>query len=158
MAVGITISKHGWAYPAKSLAEKGGKYIYNITLSADHDNGEVVGKGDFIELDRYKEGTAADLEAVVVDTAPNGNFYVEIKNPGTALIIRQVPVIEYEFNRSIKEEASFYNEKGDTVRGYELAVGDIWEMSADCFSETVKVGDAVTATSGKLAKKTGGKG
>lgn len=153
MAVSITIAKHGCAYPAKSLAEKGGKYIHNITISQDHDNGDVVGRGDFIELDRYKEAVSSGLEAVIVDTAPNGNFYVEIKEPGDALILRNVPVIPYEFNREVRHESAFYNEKDDTVRGYELAVGDIWELSEDCFSETVKVGDTVTATSGKWAKK-----
>lgn len=152
MAVNITIAKHGYAYPAKSLAEKGGKYIHNITITDDHDNGDVVGRGDFIELDRYEETTSTGLEAVVVDTAPNGNFYVEIKEPGDALILRNVPVIPYEFNREVQHESAFYNEKGDTVRGYELAVGDIWELSAECFNEEVKVGDAVTATSGKWSK------
>lgn len=156
MAVSITIAKHGVAYPSKSLAEKGGKYIHNITLTKDHDNGEIVGRGKFIELDRYEEGDATAFSAVIVDTAPNGNFYVEVKDPGDALIIRQVPVIEYEFNRDVKQEASFYNEKGDTVRGYETAKGDIWEMSASCFSEKVAVGDEVTGTNGKLAKKAAG--
>lgn len=149
----MTIEKHGYAYPAKSLAEKGGKYIHNITITDDHDNGDVVGRGDFIELDRYEEGTSEGLEAKIVDNAPNGNFYVEIIEPGDALILRNVPVIPYEFNREVQQENVFYNEKGDTVRGYELAIGDIWELSAECFSETVKVGDAVTATSGKWAKK-----
>lgn len=157
MAVQITIGKHGWAYPAKSLAEKGGKYIHNITITDDHDNGDVVGRGDFIELDRYKETTSSGLDALVVDIAPNGNFYVEIKDPGDALILRNVPVIPYEFNREVQHESSFYNEKGDTVRGYELAVGDIWELSSECFSEAVEVGDAVTATSGKWSKKGGSK-
>lgn len=153
MAVKFTIEHHGWAYPSKSLAEKGGKYIHNITISKDRDNGEVVGRGEYIELDRYGEADAEGFEAVVVDTAPNGNFYVEVKEPGTALILRNVPVIAYEFNREIQQESVFYNEKGDTVRGYELAVGDIWEMSAECFEGAVTVGDTVTATNGKLAKK-----
>ncbi len=112
MAVNITIAKHGYAYPAKSLAEKGGKYIHNITITDDHDNGDVVGRGDFIELDRYEETTSTGLEAAVVDLAPNGNFYVEIKEPGDALILRNVPVIPYEFNREVQQESSFYNEKG----------------------------------------------
>ncbi len=158
MAVNLSIEKHGWAYPSKVLAALGGKYIHNITLSKDHDNGDVVGRGDFIELDRYAEGDATEVEAKIVATAPNKNFYVEIVNPGDALIVRQVPVIEYEFNRDIKQEDSFYNEKNDTVRGYELAKGDIWEMSASCFSEEVEVGDSVTATNGKWKKKTASSG
>lgn len=156
MAVSMTIATHGWAYPSKVLAATGGKYVYNITIEKDHDNGEVVGRGEFIELDRYKEADATEVEALIVDYAPNGNFYMEIVNPGDALILRNVPVTPYKFNATVKQEKVFYNEKGDTVRGYELAKGDVWEVSPECFGYEAKIGDSVTATNGKFAKKTAG--
>lgn len=152
MAVKLTIEKHGVAYPSKVLAQTGGKHIYNITIEKDHDNGEIVAKGEFIELDRYKEADASGLKAKVVAPSPNGNWYVEIEEAGTALMLRNVPVTPYEFNREITNENVFYNEAGDTVRGYELATGDVVELSDDCFDAKVAVGDSVTATNGKWTK------
>ena len=73
MALKYTIEKHAVAFPSKALARNGGKHIYNIQLTADHDNGQLIGKGDFIHLDLYKEAAAPEFAGVILGQAANGN-------------------------------------------------------------------------------------
>lgn len=50
-----SIEKHAVAFPSKLVAQNGGEHIYNITLTSDTDNGNLVARGDFEDLDRYTE-------------------------------------------------------------------------------------------------------
>lgn len=47
MAISYQISKHAVAFPSKLVAQNGGEHIYNITLTSDTDNGNLVARGDF---------------------------------------------------------------------------------------------------------------
>lgn len=155
MAVKITYETHGVAYPSKVLAQIGGEHMYTITLDEDMDNGSILAKGKFIELDRYEPAEAEGLEAEIVAQAPNGNWYVEIQEAGNALLLYHVPVIEYEFNREIQNYNKYYNEAGQDVRCYGLHKDDIIELSAECFAAgvTPAAGMKVTATKGKWSQK-----
>ena len=143
----MTIAKHAVAFPSKTLASSGGKHIYNIQLaeaaSAYVDNGWFVGKGDFIELDLYKAVAPTSFEGTVVGVAANGNFYVEVKSAENALFVYQVPMIAETYNNNFKKESNYTNAPKQVVRTYELAVGDIVEISADGFDGDVAVNDEV---------------
>ena len=143
----VNIAKHCVAFPSKVLARDGGKHIFNIQLAeaADKfvDNGWFVGKGDFIELDLYKAAAPTSFEGKVVGIAPNGNYYVEVKSAENALFVYQVPMIEETYNNTFKKESNYTNAPTQVVRSYELAVGDIVEISADGFDGDVAVNDEV---------------
>ena len=143
----VNIAKHAVAFPSKVLASKGGKHIFNIQLaeaaSAYVDNGWFVGKGDFIELDLYKAVAPTSFEGTVVGVAANGNFYVEVKSAENALFVYNVPMIEETYNNTFKKESNYTNAPTQVVRSYELAVGDIVEISADGFDGAVSVDDEV---------------
>ena len=143
----MTIAKHAVAFPSKVLARDGGKHIYNIQLAeaADKfvDNGWFVSKDKFIELDLYKAKAPTSFEGKVVGIAPNGNYYVEVVTPGDALFVYQVPMIEETYNNTFKKESNYTNAPKQVVRTYELAVGDILEISADGFDGAVEVKDDV---------------
>lgn len=160
----VNIAKHAVAFPSKVLARDGGKHIYNIQLeeaaNAYVDNSWFVGKGKFVELDLYKAAAPTEFEGKVVGIASNGNFYVEVVNPGDALFVYQVPMIEETYSNTFKKESNYTNAPTQVVRAYELAVGDIVEISAEGFADTVAVDDDVElkAVSGvtaamQLAKK-----
>ena len=155
----MTIAKHAVAFPSKTLASLGGKHIYNIQLaeaaSAYVDNGWFVGKGDFIELDLYKAVAPTSFEGTIVGVTANGNFYVEVKSAENALFVYQVPMIEETYNNTFKKESNYTNAPTQVVRSYELAVGDIVEISADGFDGAVAVNDEVElkAVAGVTAAK-----
>ena len=143
----VNIAKHCVAFPSKVLARDGGKHIYNIQLAeaADKfvDNGWFVGKGDFVELDLYKAKAPTSFEGKVVGVAANGNYYVEVKSAENALFVYQVPMIEETYNNTFKKESNYTNAPTQVVRSYELAVGDIVEISVDGFDGAVAVNDNV---------------
>ena len=143
----MTIAKHAVAFPSKVLARDGGKHIYNIQLAEASgkyvDNGWFVGKGDFVELDLYKAKAPTTFEGKVVAVAANGNYYVEVVNPGDALFVYNVPMIEETYNNNFKKESNYTNAPKQVVRTYELAVGDIIEISAEGFDGAVAVKDGV---------------
>ena len=161
----VSIAKHAVAFPSKVLARDGGKHIYNIQLaeaaSAYVDNGWFVGKGEFVELDLYKAAAPTSFEGKVVGKANNGNFYVEVVTPGDAMFVYQVPMIEETYSNTFKKESNYTNAPTQVVRAYELAVGDVVEISADGFDGTIATGDSVelkaitgVTAAKRLAKKT----
>lgn len=141
---------HAISYPSKLLAQNGGKHIYNIELVSDADNGALVKKGDFIDLDLYEEDTATTFEGVIQKKAANGNWYVEVTDPGDALYVYMPAFIAEDYTNSFKNEKRFYNAAGETVRGYELAVGDVFELSAEGFTGTPEAGKTVSVAAKKL--------
>ena len=143
----VNIAKHCVAFPSKVLARDGGKHIFNIQLAeaADKfvDNGWFVSKDKFIELDLYSAKAPTSFGGKVVGIAPNGNYYVEVKSAENALFVYQVPMIEETYNNTFKKESNYTNAPTQVVRSYELAVGDIVEISADGFDGAVDVKDEV---------------
>lgn len=143
------IEKHAVAFPSKLLAQTYGKHIYNIELTSDTDNGNLVAKGDFVDLDLYKEGTVTEFEGVVRKQAANGNWYVEVTKPGDALFVYMQPFIAEEWTNTFKKESNFFNASGDTVRGYELAIGDVFEVSEEGFTSTPSEGATISSVTDK---------
>lgn len=150
MAIKYNIEKHAVAFPSKLLAQNGGKHIYNIKLATDTDNGNLVARGEFIDLDLYEEAEAKNFAGVIQKQAANGNWYVEVTNPGDALLVYMQAFIAEDWTNKWKKESNFYNAAEEVVRGYELAVGDVFEVSAEAFTGTPVAGKAVSVASKKL--------
>lgn len=141
--------KHAVVGSSKLKATIAG-HIFNIQIEEDLDNGSLVAKGDYVKPEVYKAKDSTGFEGVIVDKAANGNWYVEVTNPGDALLLIQVPMIYEEFTTAMKHESNFYNETGDIVRAYELYTGDIFELSAEGFTGTPEKGKTVSVTNKKL--------
>lgn len=150
MAISYSIAKHAVAFPSKLVAQNGGEHIYNIELTSATDNGNIVAKGNFIDLDLYKEAAATGFAGVIQKQAANGNWYVEVTTPGTALLVYMQPFISEDWTNAWKKESNFYNETGDVVRGYALHVGDVFEVSAEGFDGTPEAGKTVSVANKKL--------
>ena len=151
MAIKYAIESHAWGAPAKVLAAEGGKHIYNVELSEACDNTNFIARDEWLSLDLYSEKAATTFEGIVREKAANGNYYVEVVDPGDALFVYNVPIIEEDWTNSFKKESNFYNEVGDVVRAYELAVGDVLEISEAGFVAAPTVGATVTLSGKKLA-------
>ena len=151
MAIKYSIDKHATAYPSLMLAQNGGKHIYSLLLDADADNGQVVAKNAWQGHQYYSVKDSTGVKGIILDQAENGNWYVEITEPGDGLFIYQVPMIEEEWTKAFQAESNFYNEAGEIVRGYEMAKGDIVELSAEGFTGTPSKGKAVTVAARKFS-------
>lgn len=154
MAIKFTIDKHHVCFPTKLLAGNGGAHIYNIVINENTDNGTIVTRGAYESFDQYKAATApATYEGIITEQAANGNWYVEVVKPEDAILIYEVPVIAETYDTRFTDIANFYNEasttRTKTVRGYALAKGDVYELSADAFDKTPAPGKKVTVSGQK---------
>ena len=145
-----TSTKHAVAGSTDLLGTTGGKHIRDIQVAADIDNGCIIGKGEYVAPMYFKETTPTSFAGVVLGQAANGNWYVEVTEADNAFLVLQAPVI-YESNiAAFAAESNFYNAKDDIVRCYELAVNDIFEVSAEAFDGTPEAKKTVSVESKKL--------
>lgn len=151
MAIKYSIETHTSAYPSLMIASNGGKHIFSLLLDKDTDNGQVVAKDAWQGYQYYSVKDATGVEGIILEQAQNGNWYIEITEPGDGLFIYQVPMIEESWTNSFKKESNFYNEAGDIVRGYEMAKGDIVEVSELGFEGTPVKGATVTVANRKFS-------
>ena len=142
-------NKHGIVFPNKIAAASGSPHQFNITLAADHDNGELILRGGWHSFDNYDEdenGTV-DFEGVIREPSAEGGWYVEVTKATDALLVYNTPVSPYP-ERELRDEGLFYNAEGDTVRVYSLIVGDIFSVQ-NIFDGTPEAGASVTFADGK---------
>ena len=155
MAINVTIAKHTFAFPSKTLASDYGAHIYNVRVSADTDNGRIIRKGDWESFDLYKQSTtsASTMTAIIRDKAnASDRWYVEIvANPDHELFVYKEPLSSEDYTNNYKDVANFYNVSGSVVRAYDLVAGDIIEISKEGFSGTPAKGKSLTISSGKFA-------
>lgn len=155
MAISYVIGSHAWGAPAKVLASEGGKHIYNVKIGdAPVDNCNFIARDAWLDLDLYSEKACTGFAGVIRGQAANGNWWVEVTTPGDALFVYTVPMIEEEWTMNFKKESNFFNAKGDIARCYELAVGDILEISDAGFTtkpDASKIGKTVSVSAKKLA-------
>lgn len=149
MAIKFEISKFPTCFPTKILGGNGGEHILNMVLNEDCPNGVVYGVGDYVSFDQYKTATAPlAYEAVITEKAANGNWYVQVKKVDVndpAVLIYEVPESTMgNYDARFTALDTFYNKKGDVVRGYVLHVLDIYELSEDAFEGTPAPGKKVT--------------
>ena len=145
-----SIEQHATAYPSMMLAVNGGKHMYSLLLDKDTDNGQVVAKDKWQGHQYYSVKDSTGVEGVILDQAQNGNWYVEITNPGDGIFVYQVPMIAEEWTNTFKKESNFFNEAGEIVRGYEMAKGDIVEVSELGFTGTPAKDAVVTVVNRKF--------
>ena len=139
---------HNEAFPSKLLAANGGGHVYDIKLTANHDNGVLVGRGDYIKLGTYQETTAPTFAGIIREQAANGNWYVEVTDATEALWILMPEISPYGI-KLFEDPKFWFNKKGDTVKGYSLTKGDIFEMSVEGFEGEPAVGQTVSFANGK---------
>ena len=138
MAIDITKGSHKVAFPSKvASAQSGSPHVYNITLDADHDNGDLVIRdtASWNSFDNYDEGTGTLTFSGII-REDKGVFYVEVVSAGADVVmVYNAPVSPYS-EKDLQDESLFYNAEGDVVQGLSLIKGDIIELSADAFSST----------------------
>lgn len=161
MAYDISVTKHGVFFPSKILAENGGEHIFDVKLTANMDNGTIIGRSATWatdEFDVYTQAAApASFAGKIMGQAANGNFYVEVVTPADALVIYNSEILPRD-DEDLSQIPMFYNALGDVVQAIGLHKGDIFELSAEGFTTkpvTTSIGKAVsvsatTSTLGKL--------
>ena len=149
MAIKYEITKHGYAFTTNVLAGKGVEHMYDLLIDKDRANGEVVALNEWQGMQYFSVKEPTGLEAVVLEQAANGHWYVRITAAGDAVVIRSVPMISEQFTKEFESEANFYNAKGEIARGYRAHEGDIWELSVELFDKTPEAKKTLTYASGK---------
>lgn len=157
MAIDITKGTHNVAFPSKMLASMGGAHQYNITLTANHDNGTLVARGTWNSFDNYNEGTVAasggnnDFAGVIRQVNPDDStlWYVEITaNSADLLFVYNSDISEYS-ERDLQNPSLFYNKAGEVVRGFEMRKGDVVLLSSNAFNGKPVAGKTLTYSNGK---------
>lgn len=145
------VEKHADANVSKLLATNYGGHIYNVTLSSDADNGNIIKRGDWLSFNNYEEEAAITFDGVVRGKASNGNYYVEVlEDMGfDALLVYNAPVIEEDYNNEFKSEKNFFVGKGEVARAHQLYKGDIFEVSKLGFSKDPAIGDEIKTIANK---------
>lgn len=149
MAIDISTTKHAVSFPSRLVAGYGGGHIYDIVLTTAADNGNLVGRGNYIKLGTYAEAAAPTFAGKIVEHASNGNWYVEVTAATDALLVHMPAISPYP-EKKLSVESVFYNAAGDVVKAYSLQKGDIFEVSAEGFTGTPVVGRNVSCASKKL--------
>ena len=145
------IEKHAVVGASKLLATNYGGHIYNVTLSSDADNGNIIKRGAWLSFDNYAEDTATKFNGIIRGKAANGNWYVEVlEDMGfDALLVYNVPVIEEDYNNKFKAESNYFVGKGEVARAHQLYKGDIFEVSAAAFEGDPETNKTITTIVGK---------
>lgn len=152
--VDVSTKRHGLASASKVLAGIGGGHIYNVRLSKNHDNGELILRGGWLAFDEYEEKTGAiTFEGVIRADSAEGGYYVEVTAPTDALFVYNTPVSPYG-TKDLRDEHLFYNATGDTVKAYSLTVGDIVSVSEELFKNKIVLGKKVSFADGKYVVAT----
>lgn len=128
-------TKHTVCGTSKLSATKGGRHIFNVKIGEDMDNGTIVAIGDLVDgsLDTYKSKNPAGFNGKILGVASNGSYYVQVIAAGDAVLLHNPELIYEEYSTQFQHASNFFNAKDDIVRGYQLEVGDIFELSATGF-------------------------
>ena len=131
----INIQKHAVAGSTRLTATKavGGHGIQDIKISADLDNGSIIGRGALIAGEVYAMAAPTTFTGKIIDKAANGNWYVEVTAAENAYLVLTVPVTYIDYTNAMRDESTFYNANGDIVRAYPLFEKDVFELSAEGF-------------------------
>lgn len=143
------IENHGWGFPTKVKSSAAG-HIYNIKLTEDKDNCQLVGRGNWLALDLYEQAaTVPTFAGIIREQAKNGNWYIEVTAATDALFVFDAPIIAEDYNSELAKVSHFFNEAGKTVKAYELSKGDLIEVSPNLIDGTPAAGAVVSFADGK---------
>ena len=149
MSINWQYDKHATALPSNVLAREYGAHTFNIKLSSDTDNGNLVAAGDWESFDVFEEAAVTTFEGKIVEQMPNGNYLVLVTDPGDALLVYEKPLTPYESPREFTREEAFYNKEGAIVRCYELRKWDRFDASALAFNGTPEVNSIINGIEDK---------
>lgn len=128
------------------------KRVFNITLTANTDNGTLATRGDYISFDNYEQDAVTDNDVIVNinELGADGRWIVEVADlpDYEVLYLYNSPVSEYE-TRELQDETLYYNASGEVVQGAPLLIGDLFALSENAFTGT--------PVARKTAKYAGGK-
>lgn len=133
----LDFSKHHTvAWSSDLLGTEYGEHIFNIKLENDHDNGVVLGLGDFVEYNYFSEAKATGFEGkLLMQEAVPGMWQVFVNKAADGdVLILNVPETKYEFESEAMAERQFYNAAGDIARAYQLRFGDRFSLSKEGFT------------------------
>lgn len=128
----INYVKHGVAESSKIKATECG---HIINLLVDEDNG--IDNGSFVSFDIADANIGHVVVAGDIDVL--GKTKVPAKEDEVYLVL-SVPMIYEDYTPKMREEANFYNGKGEIARCYEIVKGDCFGLSQECFSNPESVG------------------
>ena len=153
MAIDIRKGAHVSSFPTYvSSMQRTYKRVYNITLTADTDNGMLATRGDYISFDNYEQAAVTDDDVTVAvrELGADGRWIVEVVElpDDEVLYLYNSPVSEYE-TRDLQDESLYYNKSGQVVQGAPLLVGDLFSLSANAFTGTVAAGKTAKFAAGK---------
>ena len=153
----LDFSKHHTvAESTDLLGTEFGEHIYNIKMAEDHDNGVILGVGDYVEFDYFDEAKATGFEGKILMQNANGSWMVRTTKAADGdVLILSVPMTAYEFESEAMAERQFYNGAGDIARAYQLRYGDRFSLSKEGFTSEpsdADIGKTVTVdnATGKL--------
>lgn len=150
MAIDLTKGSHKRGFLNKvASAQTGSPHVFNVTLAQDHDNFDLVVRGDWKAFDNYEEDTAATVSfsGIVREKTSEGTWYIEVVS-SNALLVYNSPVSPYP-QQELQDEELFYNLSGETSDGLSLISGDIYSVSENGFSKAPTAGDTVSYADGK---------
>lgn len=147
MALDIKTGTHAASFPSK-VASMMGQYghVYNMVLTADHDNGNLIGRGAYVSFDQYTEAAVPQgFAGRINEQAADGKWYIEVTalGAGETLVVYDSATSPYT-ERELRDEKVFYNADGDVVQGATLIVGDVIAVSAEGITGTPAANTAVT--------------
>ena len=148
--IDVSTKKHGTGFMAKMLAGFGGAHQFNVTLAKNHDNGELILRGNWNSIDNYDEDVAGTITfaGVIREAAAEGGYYVEATADTDALFVYNTPINPYA-EKEFNDPALYFNEAGSVVRAAQIKKGDIMTISENLFSGKVVPGKAVSFADGK---------
>ncbi len=159
MAVGFLdfSRKHTVVELTDMLATKVGR-LYHLQAAKDHDNGVIVGVGEYLGEDYFAEVAApAGLGLTVLGVQASGAIKLRVtKAVDGAVLVTDVAKNYYEFESMAKDEDQYFIAKGDIERAHSLYYGDKFALSAEGFvdaTKAVKGAVMVVDTTGKLKIK-----
>jgi hypothetical protein len=142
------VESHATALPSNLLAQKFG-HIYNIKLTSDCDNGNLVAVGPWIDFDVFEEAAATEFDGEIVHQMPNGNWLVLVHDAKGAKLVYQTPITPFEKPREFLKESVFYNEAGSITRCYDLYPNDRFEASDLAFDGEPEIGAKIKSIKNK---------
>lgn len=128
-------NKHAVVETTLLLATHWGEHITHIRMAKDHDNGVIVGIGDFVEPDYFEEGTSTGFEGQILHIQGNGRYVIRVtKAEDGDLLVASEPIPYHNYTREMSDEAQYYNKKGELARCYQLRYGDRFALSKEGFT------------------------
>jgi len=149
MHLKFSVDQHATALPSNMLAQRYAGHLYNIQLTSDCDNGNLVAVGPWIDFDVFEEAEASEFDGEIVQQMPNGNWLVLVYDAKGAKLVYQTPLTGYESPRELLKESAFYNKAGDIVRCYDIAPYDRFEASDLAFEGEPEVGAKIKSIKNK---------